>query len=50
MAHICDRCDASGVIDFCPELATIQIGGEITEELLTSFGKRVQKLGSESGR
>lgn len=44
--YLCDRCDASGVIDFCPELASIQIGAEVGTQSLTAFGERVQKLAS----
>lgn len=44
--YICDRCDCSGVIDFCPELASVQIGAAVTEDSLLAFGERVQKLPS----
>jgi hypothetical protein len=44
--YICDRCDPSGVIDLCPELATVQIGGHITEDSMLDFGSRVRKLPS----
>lgn len=45
--YLCDRCDASGVIDFCSELAAVQIGaGTLTEESLEAFGNRVLHLPS----
>jgi hypothetical protein len=42
--YICDLCDASGVIDFCPEIASVQIGVEVTEKNFEAFGSRVTKL------
>jgi hypothetical protein len=42
--YICDRCDASGVLDFIPELAALHIGTEVTETWLNDLGTRVQKL------
>ncbi len=42
--YICDLCDASGVIDFCPEIASVQIGVEVTEKNFEDFGSRVMKL------
>jgi hypothetical protein len=43
--YICDRCDASGVIDFCPEVASVQIGHTVTADQLGLFGEsRVNML------
>jgi hypothetical protein len=42
--YICDRCDASGVIDLCPEIASVQIGAQVTEQSFEVFGSRVLKL------
>jgi hypothetical protein len=44
--YICDRCDASGVIDFCPQVASVQIGGKVTHESVRAFADRVRKLSS----
>jgi hypothetical protein len=44
--YICDYCDASGVIDFCPEIASIQIGTEVSENDFDKLGDRVLKLPS----
>ena len=41
---LCDCCDSSGVIDFDYELASFQIGEDVTNEDLKAFGDRVEKL------
>lgn len=41
---LCDRCDPAGVIDVDYELASFQIGEEISELDVQSFGERVEKL------
>lgn len=42
--YICDRCDASGVIELCPEVASLVIGAQVTEASFSAFGDRVAKL------
>jgi hypothetical protein len=42
--YLCDRCDRSGVIDFSSELASIQIGNQVSEQDLLELGNRLQKL------
>src|SRR4030095_15481634 len=44
--YICDYCDASGVIDFCEEIASLQIGAEVSEKDFDVLGDRVLKLPS----
>jgi hypothetical protein len=41
---LCDCCDSSGVIDFDDELASFQIGGQVTTDDLKYFSGRVEKL------
>jgi hypothetical protein len=42
--YICDCCDASGVMDFCAELAAVQLGTQVAEDWFADFGHRVKKL------
>lgn len=44
---LCDNCDAAGVIEPDLELASFQIGVDVTEETFLEFGDRVQLLGNK---
>lgn len=48
--YINNRCDRSGVIDLCPEVTSVQIGGKITEDSMQDFGARVKRLASGKWR
>lgn len=42
--YLCDRCDAAGVWEPDFELASFQIGSQVSEDDLALFGDRVEKL------
>jgi 5-methylcytosine-specific restriction endonuclease McrA len=44
--YLCDNCDASGVIDFCPEIAAVQLGLKANTDSFKDFGDRLQQLPS----